>query len=137
MAVLDTNVLLDLRGRSGNATRAAAEAAIVLLTARNHPLYITCFTSAELYVGIHASRKPAEELRRVESILDQFSILEFTDQAARRYGSIVSMHRKIGRPMETIDALIAAVALAANERILVTRNVRHFERVLGLQIESY
>ncbi len=41
-----------------------------------------------------------------------------------------------GEPIGEMDALIASVALAHNERI-VTKNVKHFGRVEGLEIESW
>lgn len=41
-----------------------------------------------------------------------------------------------GQPIESADIFIAATALAHN-LILVTRNLRHFERVPGLVVENW
>lgn len=44
--------------------------------------------------------------------------------------------KKRGNLIEDADILIAAIALVEN-LVLVTDNVRHFERVDGLQIENW
>ena len=41
-----------------------------------------------------------------------------------------------GQPIGPLDTLIAATALVAKAS-LITRNVREFERVPGLQVESW
>nr|VFJ65858.1 MAG: tRNA(fMet)-specific endonuclease VapC [Candidatus Kentron sp. FM]VFJ77204.1 MAG: tRNA(fMet)-specific endonuclease VapC [Candidatus Kentron sp. FM]VFK22408.1 MAG: tRNA(fMet)-specific endonuclease VapC [Candidatus Kentron sp. FM] len=44
--------------------------------------------------------------------------------------------RKVGKPLDDIDLLIAGVAIA-NNRVLVTHNRSHFERIEGLAIEDW
>jgi len=45
------------------------------------------------------------------------------------------LERKV-EPIGEFDALIASIALAHNERV-VTRNVKHFSRVRGLEVEKW
>ena len=44
--------------------------------------------------------------------------------------------RRAGLPLETTDVMIAATALV-HRLTVVTRNVRHFERVPGLAVENW
>lgn len=40
------------------------------------------------------------------------------------------------KPLPDFDLLIASVALAEN-RVLVTNNIRHYERITGLRLENW
>jgi tRNA(fMet)-specific endonuclease VapC len=44
--------------------------------------------------------------------------------------------RQSGQPLPDFDLLIASVALVEN-RILVTNNTHHYERIPGLQLENW
>jgi predicted nucleic acid-binding protein len=59
-------------------------------------------------------------------------ICSFDQSAARAYGSILINRRAIGRPIDEMDALIAATALATGA-ILATRNTTDFEQC-GIQL---
>jgi len=53
-------------------------------------------------------------------------IFPFGQKAARAYGTILRTRKTIGRPIDEMDALIAATALV-HGAILATRNVSDFE----------
>lgn len=53
-------------------------------------------------------------------------IWDFDQAAAMVYGTILKTRRALGRPIDEMDALIAATALA-NDATLATRNVPDFE----------
>ena len=53
-------------------------------------------------------------------------ILDFDQTAARAYGTILRIRKAIGRPIDEMDALIAATAFA-NGATLATRNTSDFE----------
>ncbi len=59
-------------------------------------------------------------------------ILTFDQLAARIYGAVLLKRRAIGRPIDEMDALIAATALA-NGATLATRNTADFEDC-GIQL---
>jgi toxin FitB len=50
----------------------------------------------------------------------------FDDSATAHYAAILDLRRRAGRPMTTLDAQIAAIALAAGAAV-ATRNVGDFE----------
>jgi hypothetical protein len=60
------------------------------------------------------------------SVLFPNRILHFDQDAARRYGAVLSKRKAAGRPIAEMDALIAATALA-NGATLATRNISDFE----------
>ena len=102
----------------------------------NDGICISTLTIAELEYGVAKSafpQKNADELRRFLSIFD---ILEFDGDAAICYGRIRANLERKGTPISSMDTLIAAHALARGQ-ILVTNNIREFERVEGLRLENW
>jgi len=59
-------------------------------------------------------------------------IYDLDQAAARAYGTILRIRKAIGRPIDEMDALIAATALA-NGATLATRNTPDFENC-GIQL---
>jgi predicted nucleic acid-binding protein len=53
-------------------------------------------------------------------------ICNFDQAAARAYGTILRARKTLGRPIDEMDAMIAATALV-NEATLATRNIPDFE----------
>lgn len=62
--------------------------------------------------------------------------VDFDPAAASVYGLVRSALERQGLPIGAYDMLIAAHALALG-LILVTDNLREFERVAGLEVESW
>jgi tRNA(fMet)-specific endonuclease VapC len=71
-----------------------------------------------------------------ERFLDPFPQFAVTGQVARTGSRIRRNLRLKGEMIGDFDILIAATALETG-RILVTDNVRHFERIDGLKVEGY
>ena len=59
-------------------------------------------------------------------------ILVLDAHSARLFGRVCVQRRSIGRPITTVDAMIAAICIA-NGATLATRNARDFEG-LDLQV---
>ena len=96
----------------------------------------TVFNRVELLAGIHLmppGRRRDSLSGGLGEVLSQLGVcLPFTPECADRYGSIVSARMRAGRPLGTMDALIAAVALEAGAT-LATRDVKDFTG-LGLEL---
>ena len=136
MAVLDTTCIIDWmkeirRDRAGKASAKFEE-----LIERDEALRITVFTVGELYVGVAKGNKPAQEEQAIAAILEVFEVVDFEVSTAKIFGLLVGRLEMEGRAIADIDALIASIALERDE-LLVTRNLRHFARIPGLQVESY
>jgi predicted nucleic acid-binding protein len=81
-------------------------------------------TRAELYAGKHADEP------MIDLLLGAFEEIPVSRDVAEHGGRI---RRALDIPLP--DALIAATAVIGRS-VLVTRNVRHFKRVAGLEIAS-
>lgn len=95
---------------------------------------LSAITWFELHYGAHKSQKTAENLAKLEKLA--FDILPFSQQDAQIAGKIRSDLAKQGKPIGSYDTLIAAQALS-NQLVLITHNVREFERVEGLVVEDW
>ncbi|MER8373870.1 type II toxin-antitoxin system VapC family toxin [Mesorhizobium sp. M1409] len=88
----------------------------------------------ELYYGAEKSQRRPENLARIEAL--QFPVLEFDREDARHAGEIRATLATLGTPIGPYDALIGGQARARN-LTLMTRNVREFERIKNLSIETW
>jgi predicted nucleic acid-binding protein len=136
MPCLDTTVFLDLSGRSGKKLEARAQAAVRDHRDADQSHTTTRFNLAELLMGVEGANDPVAERQRVDDLLADVQLLEFEDVATLQFAKIANFLRKIGRPKESMDLLIASVALANGER-LITRNPRDFMDIPGLVVIAY
>lgn len=97
---------------------------------------ISSITLAELEYGMKHSSDPARNEQALLRFLVPLSILPFGASAASEYGEIRAYLQRQGTPIGPLDMLIAGHAKAEN-LILVTNNVREFERVPDLEIENW
>ena len=97
---------------------------------------ISAITLAELQHGVEKSMNPEKNSMALLQFLSILDILPFDDLAAVEYGKICAYLQERGTPIGTMDMLIAAHAKIEN-LIIVTNNVREFERVPDLKIENW
>ncbi len=71
-----------------------------------------------------------------EALLNEAEVLNLDRLALDISAGIYQTLRERGTPLEDADILIAGIALA-HDATLVTRNLKHFERVEGLRLESW
>lgn len=135
MAVLDTNLLIDLLRRKPAQRTLHAQMLIRSLLASGDAIMTTRFNVAELYVGAELSSDPPGEQTRIDKLLRPLQILEFDDASGRAYGQIQAMLRRTGRPAGDMDALIASVTMTHGQT-LFTRNDRHFRGIPGLAVTA-
>lgn len=97
---------------------------------------ISSITLAELQYGIKHSSKPSENEAALLRFILPLNVMPFDSEAATKYGEIREGLQKRGMPIGPMDMLIAAHALSEN-MILVTNNIREFERVNELKTENW
>ncbi|TIW99186.1 MAG: type II toxin-antitoxin system VapC family toxin [Mesorhizobium sp.] len=126
MIILDTNVISDVlsRQRSQNVLN-------WLNGQEPATLFLSTIVFAELYFGAYLVQEAIRRDGLLQSILrirGEFSgrILVFGDLPAEQYGRIAAARRLAGRPVETKDAMIAAIC-QVHDATLATRNVRDFD----------
>lgn len=133
MIVLDTNVISE-------AFRVAPSAAVRTWLDAQTPadLFLCAPVLAELRYGIErlaaGTRRTALEtlLSKVESELFEGRILPFDRASAYEFGRLQARRTDGGRPMATMETLIAAIALSRGMAV-ATRDVGDFAE-LGLDL---
>lgn len=130
--LLDTNILIYLMKQ-----RPASVAARVDALAPDDELCMSFITWAELLKGAQRSSRPAEVRRRLD-VLQQQVPVRYPDGPAicEHYAEQFHRLREAGTPIGGNDLWIACHALA-EQAVLVTHNVREFERISGLTIEDW
>ncbi len=129
MYVLDTNTLIYFFKGVGNVAKS-------LLANPPNRIGIPTVALYELEVGIAKSVYPEERMKQLQSLLSITSILPFGTDEAECAANIRATLEKQGTPIGPYDVLIAGTALA-NKGVLVTHNLKEFERIRGLNIEDW
>lgn len=102
----------------------------------NSGVCISSITLAELEYGMKHSSNPGKNEQALLRFLVPLSVLPFGTAAASEYGEIRANLQSSGTPIGLLDMLIAAHA-RSEDMILVTNNVREFERVPDLEVENW
>ena len=97
---------------------------------------ISSITLAELQYGIEKSSNSLKNREALEKFLTPIEIVDYGYEATVEYGIIRAELEKKGIPIGPLDTLIASHAKSLDV-ILVTNNVREFERIPGLKIENW
>jgi len=74
----------------------------------------------ELWAGIEGSASRDRNLQRLRHGLSRLILWPFDDRAAEQYGRIFAELRRIGRPMQQVDMMIAAIAFALGNCTVVS-----------------
>jgi len=121
--VLDSDVLIDLfagREPAGTVVPSLLEMDLASTTA---------VTVYELYSGAGRSR----DRRGLDEFLATLTILPLDARSARYAGAVDLSLRSKGQAINPGDNLIAGICLA-HDKVLVTRNISHFQRVADLKV---
>ncbi len=96
---------------------------------------ITPVSLGFLYMGAWRTAS-GRDLREVRDLELALVFLPFRPRAARFFGILMARLRASGRDVGAEDAMIAAIALDLDLRV-ITRDVAHFSRIAGLAVETY
>ena len=96
---------------------------------------VSAVVYAEILCGlrkIHGDKIAA----KIRAFLENMRIVDFNDDAADMYAKIGAELEKSGTPIDNMDLLIAASAMAEGA-VLVSHNTRHFSKIKDLQVEDW
>ncbi len=130
MKGLDTTFLIHLLRKEPQATLKALE------LDREPLVYTTEVNVYELISGIKSANKE-HEIRNTEILLSRLVVLPLDRKASIKAGLISSELMEKGKMIDDIDCLTAGILLSNGCDTIVTRNVKHFERIDDIKIESY
>jgi tRNA(fMet)-specific endonuclease VapC len=102
-------------------------------------LRLSVMVLAELTFGaekIRAKLGDTKFTRRVEALRKQLEVQPLGERFAEHYAAIRLHLESAGQKIGDRDTIIAAHALLIGA-VMVTRNVREFERVPGLKVENW
>ncbi len=101
--------------------------------------FVSVVSASELLHGVHRAKAPEVRARRsafVEAVLSRFPLLSIDLPTARAHSQLWAELASTGKMIGANDLWIAASCIA-HGLSLVTGNVREFQRVPGLVIESW
>lgn len=127
--IIDTTFVIDLLRNNPQAIKKAYE-----IEENNLPILLTTITIFELWQGIETNSKEKEE--KIKNFLERVSILTLDLEGAKIAGTIYKELEIKGQRIDAEDSMIAGIVLSRNETLL-TRNIKHFERIKGLKAETY
>ena len=100
--------------------------------------FTSSVTLAEMFFGAHRmTSRMGQLIDEIQSrIIVNLAVLPFDIAAARQYGRIKADLQRRGMLIGDADTQIASIALSRN-LIMVTGNVRHFQRIPELTVENW
>jgi tRNA(fMet)-specific endonuclease VapC len=99
-------------------------------------LCMSSITLGELHYGAEKSTRRDENLQAIEQFTARLEVLAFAEKAAAHYGQILAQLDRVGRPAGAYDMMIGGHARSEG-LVLVTNNLREFEPLDGLRVESW
>jgi tRNA(fMet)-specific endonuclease VapC len=97
-----------------------------------HTGFTSSITVAELSVGAHPSQR-SDALEMTLDLLSIVEVISVDEDVAIKGGEIYSHLAKNGEAIELNDCLIAATSLYVGINEIVTRNIKHFERIKAVE----
>jgi len=110
-------------------------AAIIRKKGRKN-FFISEITVVELRFGADNSDNPEKAHKAVDDFVDGLSIIPIIG-SIKRYAKEKVRLRKIGKPINDEFDLLIGVTSVENNLILVTDNVKDFERIADIRIENW
>ena len=126
--LLDTNICIHYFKRQFNLKNKIEEIGF-----RNFA--ISEITLAELIYGAEKSQRKSENIRVIENFKEKIAIIPIFD-SIKIYGKEKARLKLKGTIISDLDLFIGATAIV-NNMILVTRNVKEFERMENIKIENW
>lgn len=91
---------------------------------------------AELVAGIERSQSRDRNMNALRVAMNTLTLWPFDRPTAYEYGRLHAELQRIGRPMQVIDIMIAAVALTLGNTVVVTKD-SDLAAVPGLTVENW
>lgn len=97
---------------------------------------ICVITVSELYFGAYNSSRVEQNLATADKFIQNIAVVSLSNKSLKKFGKIKAKLRKAGTTVADFDLLIASVAIT-EKLILVTNNIRHYQRIPNIQLENW
>ena len=128
--ICDTTFLVDFLQNNPAALKIAAD-----IDSRGEQLATTAVSVFEIWQWVISVGDPAAH-NKSGAFLDSLIVFHFDTESAKIGATIHRRLKKLGQTIESEDSMIAGICLNNHQKIL-TRNVKHFSRIVEMQIEKY
>jgi tRNA(fMet)-specific endonuclease VapC len=129
--LLDSGIASDyVQRRAEVFERARAE------VAKGNPIGIGIPVLAELVAGIEYSSSRDRNMRSLRGALASLRLWPFDEAAAFEYGRIFAQLTRLGRPMQVVDIMIAAIAKTLGNCTVVSAD-SDLPAVPGLAVDNW
>lgn len=91
---------------------------------------------AEFYFGLEMSQSRERNAETLARSIATLRIWNFDIDAARHYGRLATILRRNGRPMQSVDVMLASVALSIGNCTVITTD-SDLEFIPGLSVERW
>ncbi|MEK6906906.1 MAG: type II toxin-antitoxin system VapC family toxin [Nanoarchaeota archaeon] len=98
--------------------------------------FITSITLCELFRGAYLTKNPEIEIKKIDTLMDNMLAATLDRESSKVFGRKNKELSDKGKQTEIPDLMIASICIA-NDLVLVTRNKKHFENILGLKFEVW
>ena len=133
MSFLDSSFVIDLLREEKRKTQGPAHQKLQELGSTRMRLSLFVICELEAGVSLSASKKEHEQIQ----LLCQHCDVVYPDsRLAPLYGKILAHLQTLGTPIGAKDLLIGTQALVFDD-ILISRNLKDFQKIPNLQLESY
>ncbi len=127
--MLDTNIVIYVIKRK-------PESVLAVFNQHAGQMCISSITLAELLHGAEKSVKTEYNLQKIEDFTSRLEVLEYGVKAASHYGDIRANLEQKGMTIGVNDLHIAGHARSEGF-VMVTNNIKEFERVEALRVENW
>lgn len=129
--LLDSGILSDLiNDRHGVKARSQSETRLGHMIGTGIPVL------GEQTYGIEFGENRDRNMKSLVSVLPTLKLWPFDKAAAFEYGRLAAELRRIGRPMQVIDSMIAAIARNLGNCTVVSKD-SDLSAVPGLRVENW
>ncbi len=130
MIGLDSTVIIDLfRGN---------EQAKEVIAKSREPLASTIINYQELMFGLDLdNNRHMEELEYYDALFENIFLMDMTRESAKKAARVMKGLQGAGTAAGRFDSMIAGILMENGVNKIVTRNVKHFSKIKGLDVITY
>ncbi|MBS3138707.1 type II toxin-antitoxin system VapC family toxin [Candidatus Woesearchaeota archaeon] len=131
MKILDSDILIALLKNDS-----AAKHAIAMLQSSGESLATTALTAHEVLAGTVQGGLGGRRYQTAQLLLRSLPVFVYDLDAVEHTVKLQEELTKLGRPIGVFDEMISGISLA-HDATVVTRNLKHFLTVHGLNVETW
>ncbi len=130
MIGMDTTAIIDLFKGDKNL--------IKLLEKTKTPVVSTQMNYLELMFGLDISKGDhIREMEYYDELFEEVHTLPLNKEASKKAAKIFWNLKRSGNTIDKFDCIVAGILLSSGIDKIITRNVKHFEKISGIKVLKY